>query len=237
MGNWDILNNGFRFSAYSNRDNARIIGSQLAGPDSEIVAHASNPEPIAVDHCLIAQFVADRLRRRSAYVVPLIVGTLINLYGHLLVPWFRGVAAPLDAVRIEAAERPGVLVLSVVIAYVFPFLVSLYAGVSERYRNRRSESIADFPECNPDPVFRVSGSGQIVEAGARTKLFLDEASVDTAAELIGEQAWQVVSSSPATSETLFVELPDDGQRYLVRWQATANDMINIYLTRLAGIQV
>ena len=52
------------------------------------------------------------------------------------------------------------------LAYAFPFCVGIYSAVAVRYANRRIESIADFPERKPDPVFRAARDGRLVEVGA-----------------------------------------------------------------------
>ena len=112
---------------------------------------------------LITRLVADKLRDRTTYYVALVVGTLINGFGQLLVPWFRGDADPFVVFAAEWQMRPGLTLFSIFLAYAFPFCVGIYSAVAVRYKNRRLESIADFPERKPDPVFRATRSGPLVE--------------------------------------------------------------------------
>lgn len=112
---------------------------------------------------LLWSLVRGKLRDRGTYVVAAIVGTLINAYGQLLVPWFRGASDPLLAFMVEFEARPGVTTFSIFIAYAFPFCVGIYSAVAARYRLRRIESVAEFPDRKPDPVFRATKSGRLVE--------------------------------------------------------------------------
>jgi hypothetical protein len=103
---------------------------------------------------LVWRLVDNKVRDRGTYVVAAVVGTLINVYGQLLVPWFRGASDPLLAFMAEFHSRPGLTTFSIFIAYAFPFCVGIYSAVVARYRLRRIESVADFPDRKPDPVFR-----------------------------------------------------------------------------------
>lgn len=66
--------------------------------------------------------------RRANYVLALVVGTLINLYGQLLVPWLSNGAHPVDAWLGRARAAPGVIVLTTVLGYLFPLLVSVISA-------------------------------------------------------------------------------------------------------------
>ena len=44
----------------------------------------------------LKRYIAEKLSSCNIYVVAGVVGTFINLYGHLLVPFFRGEANPID---------------------------------------------------------------------------------------------------------------------------------------------
>jgi membrane protein YqaA with SNARE-associated domain len=89
-----------------------------------------------VDFTVIRRLVAEKLRERSTYVVALIVGTLINLYGQVLVPWLRGFGDPFAALAGEFAVRPGLVLATVFIAYAFPLAVGVYSAVTARYQIR-----------------------------------------------------------------------------------------------------
>ena len=185
-----------------------------------------------MDFRLIRRLVAEKLRDRSTYVVALIVGTLINLYGQLLVPWLRGLGNPFELLAVEFSERLGLAVLSIFLAYAFPVCVGIYSSVATRYKTRRFESVADFPDRKPDPVFRVARDGKIVELGAATRELFDTYKVATAQQILGEKIWAkiVVMDGPGNSGTVFFEA--EGASYIVSHAPTNDDQINVYLTRL-----
>ena len=87
---------------------------------------------------LLKDLVLQKLRERETYLLSLVVGTVINLYGQLLVPWFRGSASPWDDFVQEATVRPGLMVTSVALGYAFPFCVGIYSSVMTRYRSQRA---------------------------------------------------------------------------------------------------
>jgi hypothetical protein len=72
------------------------------------------------------------LRDGSAWRVAAVVGTLINLYGQLLVPWLNGEPNVFAALRERALRHPGTTALSVTVAYLFPLGVSIYSAAAAR---------------------------------------------------------------------------------------------------------
>ena len=110
-------------------------------------------------------------------------------------------------------------------------LVGIYSAVAVRYKNRRIESIADFPERRPDPVFRATRSGQLVEVGARTQEFFQEYAVDRAQTIIGEDAWDLIVADKVDG-VIKVYFEPENMQYLVAHARTSNDELNVYLTRL-----
>ena len=114
-----------------------------------------------MDSSLILQLVATKLRDRSTYVLALVVGAIINLYGQYLLPWFRGSFDPSTDFLIEYEIRPEITVFSVFLGFAFPFFVGLYSAVATRYKNRRIEAISRLPEFSPDPMFRADRSGHV----------------------------------------------------------------------------
>ena len=94
---------------------------------------------------LISIFVGAKLRDRSTYILALIVGLIINLYGQILLPWFRGSFDPPSDLLIEFEIRPAVTILSIFLGFLFPFCVGIYSAVTMRYKNRRTEAIARLP--------------------------------------------------------------------------------------------
>jgi hypothetical protein len=189
-----------------------------------------------MDFRLLYRLTIDKLHDRTTYVLAAVVGTLINGYGQLLVPWFRDSTNPFVTFWEELEVRPTLTLFSVFLAYAFPLCVGIYSAVAARYKNRRVESIADFPERKPDPVFRAAQNGRLVEVGATTQRMFDEYQVDRAQAILGEEVWaQIVSRKhPDWRTTIYFE-PED-MEYLVACAPTSNDEINVYLTRLPRAQ-
>ena len=139
-----------------------------------------------VDSKLLYRIIRDKLRDAETYWIAAIVGTLINGYGHLLVPWFRGANDPFAAFGEEFSARPALMIFSIVLAYAFPMFVGVTSSVSTRYKNRRTESIADFPERKPDPVFRAARDGSLVEVGATTRALFEKHNIRTVQMILGD---------------------------------------------------
>ena len=76
------------------------------------------------------------LREGTAWRVAAVVGTLINVYGQLLVPWLNGEPAVLQAWRERALRHPGTTALSLAVAYLFPLGVSVYSAAAARKSRR-----------------------------------------------------------------------------------------------------
>jgi hypothetical protein len=190
-----------------------------------------------MDFRLVGRLILDKLHDRTTYVLAAIVGALINGYGQLLVPWFRTGTNPFEQFLSELDARPSLTIFSVFLAFAFPFCVGVYSAVAARYKNRRIESIADFPERKPDPVFRAKKNGQLVEVGASTQKFFERFQIDCAQRILGEEAWTKIISNNQTDERTVVYFDAEGARYLVAHAPTENDEINIYMTRLSGLQL
>lgn len=181
---------------------------------------------------LILRLTWGKLRSHGTYVLALIVGTLINLYGQLLVPWLRDAPDPIG-VFLDVLERnPGTTVLSIFLGYAFPFFVGTYSAVAARYNNRRMESVADFPDRKPDPVFRVNRNGDLVETGALTGEWFVKHKISNASAILGEAVWSDIRHDRGLDPGTTVRFDPEGIRYVVAYAPTADDQINIYLTRL-----
>lgn len=187
-----------------------------------------------MDFRLIGRLVRDKLRDRTTYVVAAIVGTLINAYGHLLVPWFRTFSDPFALFWNEFREHPGLTLFSIFLAYAFPFCVGIYSAVAARYKLRRVESIADFPERKPDPVFRVARNGRVVEIGANTRALFERYQIDSAQKILGVELWQRIVSQQGLEPGTKILFEPEGAEYLVAHAPTADGEFNIYLSRLSG---
>ena len=182
---------------------------------------------------LIRRLITDKLHDRTTYGVAAVVGTLISAYGHLLVPWFRISENPFAAFATEFERTPLLTLFSIFLAYAFPFCVGIYSAVAVRYKHRRIESIADFPDRKPDPVFRAAPDGRLVEVGANTQRMFDKYQIDCAQKILGEQVWaDIVSDKPADGQ-LSVYFEAEDTEYLVTHAPTDDGEINVYLTRLA----
>ncbi|MCZ6637928.1 MAG: hypothetical protein O7C66_07010 [Alphaproteobacteria bacterium] len=185
-----------------------------------------------MDQSLIRRLIWDKLHDPTTYGLAFFVGTLINLYGQFLLPWFRGYGNPFFIFYLEFYKQPYLTVFSVFLGYAFPFCVGIYSSVATRYKNRRVESIADFPERKPDPVFRAARNGQLVEVGAATRNFFDKHQIDCAQKILGRETWdEIVAGKRAESGTTVYFAPEN-VTYLMTHAATENDEINIYLSRL-----
>jgi hypothetical protein len=192
---------------------------------------------VPMDFSLIARLIIDKLHDRTTYVLAVIVGTLINAYGQLLVPWFRSGANPFEQFMNELALRPGLTLFSVFLAFAFPFCVGIYSAVAARYKNRRVESIADFPEKKPDPVFRAEKGGKLVEVGENTQKFFDRFKIDCAQKILGDEAWEQITSNEQSDKRIVIHFEAEGEKYLVAHAPTRNNQINIYMTRLTGLRL
>ena len=187
-----------------------------------------------MDFRLIRRLTVEKLRDPTTYGVAAIVGTLINVYGQLLVPWFRGAENPFEAFLAEFSVRPTLSLFSVFLAFAFPLAVGVYSSVATRYEIRRVESVADFPERKPDPVFRTERSGRLVEVGATTQALFERYGVDCAQKILGEEVWAQIVSGNAGDHRPTVYFAAEGVRYQVAHSHTSDDKINFYLTRLSA---
>jgi hypothetical protein len=185
----------------------------------------------AMELRLILRFLRDKLSERATYILAAVVGTLINLYGQLLVPWLRGVDDPFAMFAYEVETRPWLTLLSVFLGYAFPFCVGTYSSVTTRYKNRRLESIADFPERKPDPVFRATESGHVVEAGAATREMFLQYGVENAQGILGDNIWRQILNEERSEGAHRFFFEQEGVEYIVSHARTSAGEINVYLSR------
>ncbi|MEH6545642.1 MAG: hypothetical protein V7701_04410 [Sneathiella sp.] len=168
-----------------------------------------------MNYQLIGRFIKGRLKDPSLYWLALIVGTVINCYGHLLVPWMRSGENPFLLLLHELEVRPYLTIFTILMTYSFPFGVALYSSVGARYKNRRLESIADFPDRNPSPVFHATKDGNFVEVGAETSKFFQTYNITTAHDLVGTETWRKITENEANSDRLEIDFKPQGARHLV----------------------
>jgi hypothetical protein len=190
-----------------------------------------------MDWPLILVYVTEKATDPALFLLALVVGTLINLYGQILVPLLRG-HSPVAALRAECKVRPLLAAVSVSIAFLFPFTVGLVSGVATRYVQRHVEAHAIFPDAKPDPVFRVDLDGIVVDMGARTKGIFENHTV-TAQHVLGDQVWQEIlrchaaKTSIEIDTVIYCDLVDSW--YLVAHSASEDHkLINLYLTHISA---
>lgn len=185
-----------------------------------------------MDSRLIRRLVAEKLRDRTTYVVAAVVGVLINAYGQFLVPWFRGFDDPFAQFIEEFGARPMLTAFSVFIAFAFPLCVGIHSAVAARYKIRRMELIADFPERKPDPVFRAAPDGRLVVVGATTREMFARYGIGRAQEILGEALWQEIRAKGEPGGGAVVVFGTEAIRYTVSHAPTADGHVNVYLARL-----
>jgi len=187
-----------------------------------------------MDYPLIGRLLSHKLRDRSTYNLALVVGTLINCYGQLLVPWFRSDANPFPLLVAEFDARPLLTLFSVFLGYAFPFCVGTYSAFTTQDKNRRIASIADFPERKLDPVFRADKNGALVELGANTKTFFETHHIDDAQGILGAELWADIAAKDGPGDGITVHFAENNTNYLVSHVPTEDNLINIYLSRIPG---
>lgn len=168
-----------------------------------------------------------QLPSRDTLLTTLVVGTLINLYGQVLVPLLRGMSDALAELSRNLTEVPLLAFVSIAFGYTFPWLVSAYAGARARVDTEAAASLAQFPDLKPDPVFRAREDGTVVEAGAQTRVMFDRHRVERAQDIWARIADAIAGDGllPAPETVYFA--PAD------TWYAvaasTAPGGINVYL--------
>jgi hypothetical protein len=187
---------------------------------------------------LLLRYTVEKLKKRDTYVTAIIVGTLINIYGQLLVPWLRGRGSPIDVFTRELSEAPILGSISIALGFIFPVFVGVYSSVATRWANRKYESRALFPDHKPDPVFRANFAGDIVEAGETTRELFKEHEVAKAPDVLGSGVWQALVDAARAGSSLATEtrvyFPPADTWYLVGSSPAPGDNVNVYLTRVAG---
>jgi hypothetical protein len=185
-----------------------------------------------IDPRLVNRLLADKLHNSETYWIAVIVGTLINGYGQLLVPWFRGVADPFAALALEFRAHPFLTTFSIALAYAFPLVVGVVSSVITRYRNRRIESVADFPDRKPDPVFRAARDGRLVEVGATTLALFTKHQIDNAQAILGASVWSEIAGSKSPGGGQLVFFAPEKKEYIVSYAPTGQDHFNVYMSEL-----
>ena len=71
---------------------------------------------------LVSKYAVEKLRDPATYRVAFTVGTLINLFGHFLVPFMRGRSDVWTRFVAEFQERPILAACTILLAYLFPII-------------------------------------------------------------------------------------------------------------------
>jgi hypothetical protein len=189
---------------------------------------------VQVKSRLASRFAMEKLREFATYQVALVVGTLINVYGHFLVPYLRGHEDVWGRFTAELQDRPGLGVFSVVLAYLFPVAVQVHSAVRSRLRSHAAELRANFPDNKPDPVFRASLGGEILDAGATTQVAFAVHRIKQAQDVLGDQLWQRVLALQEKGNRLppktRIRVEALNTSYFVGHAASHDGSVNIYLT-------
>ena len=185
---------------------------------------------------VLAGYLKDKLLQKSTYILPAVVGTMINSYGQFLIPYLRGVERPFESFIVQLNNTPGLVILSIFVGYCFPFLVALYSAVMTRFGSRAIELKAQFPDNKPDPVFCAEEDGTIILFGNKTKEFIDKLGFQSAIELLGQDLWRnILSSVNGKTDIHFSPLfysEESQKKYLVRYSKNPEKGINVYLTEI-----
>jgi hypothetical protein len=185
---------------------------------------------------LLSRYIREKLRRRDTYVTALVVGVVINAYGQLLVPWLRGRSDPWAVFMEKVESDPALTAVSVGLGFLFPLLVGVYSSVATRWSSRQLESRAQFPDAKPDPVFRASLDGEILDAGETTRALFDKYNVARAADVVGGAVWEQLAAAARAGKALtrqpriYFEKADAW--YLVATSPTPDNHVNVYLTHV-----
>ena len=173
-----------------------------------------------------------QLRARGTLLTALVVGTLINAYGQVLVPLLRGRGAVTEELVRNLEETPLLGAVSIALGFIFPLFVSAYASARARVELGAAASLARFPDLKPDPVFRAQQDGTIIEAGAQTRILFERHGVGRAQDIIGSALWERIAAAAGHSEDFpapeTVHFPPADRWYVVT-ASTAPDGINFYL--------
>ena len=185
---------------------------------------------------MISKYAMDKLRDPSTYKVAFTVGTLINLFGHFLVPTMRGRDEIWSNFVSELTDHPVLGVCSIAIAYLFPVLVQLHAAVDTRIKGRAIELLAEFPNTKPDPVFRAAPDGQITGAGLNTQTILNKYALKKAQDILGDALWDDILALQSKGERLpretSVHVSPLRESFLVAHAPSSAGSVNVYLTAI-----
>ena len=183
---------------------------------------------------LVSKYAVEKLRDPATYRVAFTVGTLINLFGHFLVPFMRGRSDVWTRFVAEFQERPILAACTILLAYLFPIIVQVHSAVTSRLRGHGAELRANLSDSKPDPVFRAAPDGRIIDAGAGTRVVLARHKLASAQDVIGSSLWEKILELQRTGEHLpretLVHVDALNDSFFVAHSPAADGAVNIYLT-------
>jgi hypothetical protein len=82
----------------------------------------------------VVQLVRESIRRPGTFYLVCVVGTLINGYGQVLVPWLRD-EDPWRELANHWSHEPWLFGTSLLLGYMFPLFVSTFSAVAAERRS------------------------------------------------------------------------------------------------------
>jgi hypothetical protein len=178
---------------------------------------------------VVKRYIREKLAQPGTYIVAVVVGSLINLYGQILVPLARGQQHPFDHFIAEFQAYPLLVSLSIVLGFCFPLVVGVLSAVMARYAQRHVESRAWLPDYKPDPVFRVDRKGEILDMGTTTASVFEQHGIKTAEAVLGNELWAKARMSTTPLEPCG-KTEFSGRDYIVSLSIAPDDTLNIYMS-------
>jgi hypothetical protein len=185
---------------------------------------------------LVSRYAVEKLKDPATYRLAFVVGTLINAYGHIVVPALRGHPDVWGNFLTEFSDSPVLASFSILLAYLFPIAVQIHSAVRTRMRGHASELRATFPDSKPDPVFRAAPDGKIIDAGETTRTILNKHKLEQAQDVLGDELFaQIIKlqekGARLPRETAIKIAPLQAS-YLVVHSPASDGAVNIYLTEV-----
>ena len=88
---------------------------------------------------LIFRLGMQKLQDKDTYVVALVVGSLITVYGQFIVPYLRNEADVWGVFSKKMLSRPKLSLFSILLAYLFPIGVQLHATIVTQLKAIRTQ--------------------------------------------------------------------------------------------------
>ncbi|MAA78920.1 MAG: hypothetical protein CL916_06640 [Deltaproteobacteria bacterium] len=89
---------------------------------------------------LVLQFGVQKLQKKDTYIVALVVGSLITVYGQFIVPYLRNEVDVWGIFTSKMLAQPNLSLFSILLAYLFPIGVQLHATIVTRLREIQTQA-------------------------------------------------------------------------------------------------